>query len=165
MYDIPLIIWSLRDRAPKFIAKKELKRWIPSISFALRWGDHLIIDRSRGKQALTQIREYGKHFEDTAQTVCIFPEGTRSSEGNTRSFKPGGFVALVESMPSAQIIPLTLDGTGFVVKNNLLPVGINSRILLHVHPERERAGKTPQELLQECEQLILSSLEEWRKGA
>lgn len=163
MYDIPLIIWNLRARDPKFIAKKELKYWIPSISYALRKGEHLIIDRSRGKESISQIKEYGRECERLGRVICIFPEGTRSSTGTPRAFKLGGFTALLEAMPSAQIVPVSLDGTGQVVRNNLLPVGVDSKILLEFHPSLNREGKSAEALLREAENVINRSLIEFRK--
>lgn len=36
MYDIPMIMWACRSREVGFIAKKELGKWIPSISGATK---------------------------------------------------------------------------------------------------------------------------------
>ena len=45
MYDIPPIIWYFRRHHPKFVSKKELGKGIPSISFNLRHGGSILIDR------------------------------------------------------------------------------------------------------------------------
>src|SRR5690606_11759769 len=44
-YDIPPIIWHLRQQHPKFVSKKELGKGIPSISYNLRHGGSILIDR------------------------------------------------------------------------------------------------------------------------
>ena len=54
LYDIPPLIWYLRQIHPKFISKKELGRGIPSVSFNLRHGGSLLIDRAKAKDALVQ---------------------------------------------------------------------------------------------------------------
>src|SRR5699024_4853508 len=45
MWDIPPIIWHLRKYHPKFISKKALGKGIPSISFNLKYGGSVLIDR------------------------------------------------------------------------------------------------------------------------
>ena len=46
-YDIPPIIWHLRKFHPKFISKIELGKGIPSVSFNLRHGGSVLIDRKK----------------------------------------------------------------------------------------------------------------------
>ena len=45
MYDIPPIIWYMRKHHPKFVSKIELGRGIPSVSFNLRHGVSVLINR------------------------------------------------------------------------------------------------------------------------
>ena len=45
MFDIPPIIWYMRQLHPKFISKKELAKGIPGISYNLRHGGSVLIDR------------------------------------------------------------------------------------------------------------------------
>lgn len=42
-------------------------------------------------------------------SVMIFPEGTRSEDGNVKPFKKGGFVMAVDT--GAPIVPIILRGT------------------------------------------------------
>ena len=46
-YDIPPLIWYLRKIHPKFVGKKELGNRIPSISFNLKKGGSVLIDRKK----------------------------------------------------------------------------------------------------------------------
>ncbi len=57
MYDIPPIIWFLRRLHPKFISKKELGKRIPSVSYNLRHGGSVLIDRKDPKQSLPAIKK------------------------------------------------------------------------------------------------------------
>ena len=59
LYDIPPIIWFMRDWHPKFISKKELGKGIPSVSYNLRNGGSALIDRKDPKQALGEIKKCG----------------------------------------------------------------------------------------------------------
>jgi 1-acyl-sn-glycerol-3-phosphate acyltransferase len=49
-YDIPPLIWHLRKYHPKFISKIELGKGIPSVSFNLRHGGSILIDRKKPKE-------------------------------------------------------------------------------------------------------------------
>ena len=63
-YDIPPLIWKLRNYHMKFVSKKELGRGIPSISYNLRNGGSILIDREKPKEAIISIKNftYGKFF-------------------------------------------------------------------------------------------------------
>jgi len=111
MMDLPPLIWYFRYQHTKFISKKELGRGIPSISFNLRKGGSLLIDRNSGNTAITQISQYGHQMNKTNYAVVIFPEGTRSNSAHLSPFKMGGLKALIDAMPDALIVP-------FVVHNN-----------------------------------------------
>ncbi|PTM02675.1 MAG: 1-acyl-sn-glycerol-3-phosphate acyltransferase, partial [Bacteroidetes bacterium] len=52
MYDISPIMWYLRKHHVKFVAKKELGRGLPSVSYNLRHGGSVLIDRKNPRQAL-----------------------------------------------------------------------------------------------------------------
>src|SRR5699024_2762368 len=56
MWDIPPIIWHLRKYHPKFISKKSLGKGIPSISFNLKYGGSVLIDRGDSSSSLDKIR-------------------------------------------------------------------------------------------------------------
>ena len=72
-YDIPPLIWYLRKHHPKFISKKELGKGIPSVSFNLRHGGALLIDRKNPKEAIQSIQEFGKRLTENKHSAVIFP--------------------------------------------------------------------------------------------
>ena len=51
MFDIPIHGATLLSHFPKYVSKRELAQWIPSISYNLRAGGNAIIDRSDRGQA------------------------------------------------------------------------------------------------------------------
>ena len=57
-YEVPPIIWYLRKYHPKFISKKELGKGIPSVSFNLRHGGSVLIERNNPKDALNKIKKF-----------------------------------------------------------------------------------------------------------
>ncbi len=122
MYDIPMIMWICRKRELGFIAKKELGRWIPSISLALRRLGSVLIDRRDAKRAIQAIEVFGAYKESVKQVACIFPEGTRARDGKMKRFKETGLLALVRTMPSAVIQPVAIRGNWELLRHNLFPV-------------------------------------------
>jgi len=127
MYDIPMIMWLCRRRELGFIAKKELGRWIPSISFALRRLGSVLIDRRDARRSIEAIEHFGAAKESAKQVACIFPEGTRARDGVMKRFKSTGFQALVRTMPSAIIQPIAIRGNWELLRYNLMPVPVGTR--------------------------------------
>jgi 1-acyl-sn-glycerol-3-phosphate acyltransferase len=130
MYDIPMIMWLCRKRELGFIAKKELGRWIPSISLALRRLGSVLIDRKDTRKAISAIESFGAYKERVKQVACIFPEGTRARDGKMKKFKATGLQALLRTMPSAVIQPIAIKGNWELLRHNLLPVVVGSSIEL-----------------------------------
>jgi len=55
MFDIPPLIYYLRNYHAKFIAKKELAKGIPSISLNLRIGENCAINRKDARQSIAAL--------------------------------------------------------------------------------------------------------------
>src|SRR5690606_816859 len=111
LYDIPAIIWFMRDWHPKFISKKELGKGIPSVSYNLRHGGSVLIDRKDPKQALSAIKVMGEYIEKYNRSTVIFPEGTRSKTGVPKKFSENGLKILYKYSPSAYIVPISINNS------------------------------------------------------
>ena len=85
-YDIPPLIWELIAYHAKFVSKKELGKGIPSVSFNIRHGGSVMIDRKKPKEALELIESFGVRLAKSKHSVIIFPEGTRSKTGKMKKF-------------------------------------------------------------------------------
>lgn len=158
MYDIPMIMWACRSRELGFIAKKELGRWIPSISLALRRLGSVLIDRKDGKGSIRAIAAFGEAKERAKQVAAIFPEGTRARDGVPRDFKPSGFFALVRAMPSALIQPVAIRGNWELLRYNFLPVPWGTRIEIEFLEPIEPFAYPADLLLEEVQKRIKSSV-------
>ncbi len=84
MMDIPPFVWWCRKHHPKFVSKIELGKGIPSVSYNLRHGGSVLIDRKDPKQSLKALLEFGKYLEENKYSAVIYPEGTRSKNGKTK---------------------------------------------------------------------------------
>ncbi|TAG04613.1 MAG: 1-acyl-sn-glycerol-3-phosphate acyltransferase [Cytophagia bacterium] len=147
MFDIPLILWYFRKKSPKFVAKKEVGKGIPSISYFLHNGKHMIIDRKDKDQALTAIERGIPAIIENNWSAAIFPEGTRSKDGKGKPFKTAGLTKLLEMMPNALVVPVAIGNTWLLGKDNYLPVPFNVKYGFEVLTPIEPANFTPENLI------------------
>lgn len=148
MYDIPLLGWTFRRHHPKYVAKIELSKGLPSISYNLRHGGSVLIDRSDPRGAMRAIQSFGRQVEEHRYAACIFPEGTRANDGVMREFNPAGLLALVRATPSATIIPVAIDGSWELMRYRVRPIPFGVRVRCTVlepidqnaYPFKELAG-------------------------
>jgi len=163
MFDVPIFGGLLFSNYPKYVAKKELGRWVPSVSFNLKHGGNAIIDRRDPAQALQAIRELGEAAEKRNVAVVIFPEGTRSRDGRLKTFRIGGVRELLAAAPNLPVVPATIDGAWKLLKNKLFPVPFGTKVRVRFsEPMQRMAGEDAAELIARARQTIEGTLMEWR---
>jgi len=92
--------------------------------------------------------------------VVIFPEGTRSKDGRPKRFSQNGLRLLVENMPDALIVPVTINGSWKLSRNGLFPIPFGVKATWEVHPIIDPAGMDFENLSSEIEKKIKSSIVE-----
>ena len=90
----------------KWMMKKELGR-IPFVGWACYMAGCIFIDRSSRNSAKESIRKAESKLKD-GMSVVIFPEGTRTYDGQMGKFKRGAF--LISEELGLPILPVTIDG-------------------------------------------------------
>ncbi len=100
----------------RFIAKKQLGQ-IPVFGWAMRAGRFIFIDRQNTGSARRTIEEAARRIRQGC-SVVIFPEGTRSRDGNLLPFKKGGFHLAMSS--GAEIVPVAIRGSRAVMPRGSL---------------------------------------------
>ena len=130
--DIPPIIWFMRKFHPKFVSKKELGKGIPSVSYNLRHGGSVLIDRKDPKQALPVIKGMAEYIEKHKRSAVIFPEGTRSRTGMPKKFSESGLKILCKYAPSAYIVPVSINNSWKMVRYGMFPLGLGNRLVFTV---------------------------------
>jgi 1-acyl-sn-glycerol-3-phosphate acyltransferase len=133
MYDIIAMIWFLRRFHCKFVSKKELGSGIPSVSYNLRHGGSVLIDRKDPKQAIPAIKRLSEYIEKHKRTAVIFPEGTRSKTGKPKEFAQSGLKILCKYAPSAYVVPISINNSWKMVKYGFFPLGLGNRLTFTVH--------------------------------
>jgi 1-acyl-sn-glycerol-3-phosphate acyltransferase len=103
-------IWALFVALPipvRMIAKKQLAA-IPLFGWGMWAGRFIFIDRHNAVAARRSIDRAKERIRSGA-SVLLFPEGTRSRDGQLGPFKKGGFHLAIDA--GAPIVPVALKGT------------------------------------------------------
>ena len=90
MYDIPPIIWRMRKHHPKFVSKIELGKGIPSVSYNLRHGGSVLINRKDPKQSIAQLEKLGKYIEAHNRSAVNFPGRNKKQDWGSKTFSDHG---------------------------------------------------------------------------
>jgi len=163
MFDVPILGALLFSNFPKYVSKKELARWIPSISYNLRRGGNAVIDRGDREQALQAIRELGRSLQPGRVSAVIYPEGTRARRGEVGRFKAGGTLELLAAASDVAVVPVAIDESWRLLRHNLLPVPFGTRIHVHIGaPIPRSADEDRDALLRRVEDEIQQTLARWR---
>ncbi len=155
MFDISPIEWFLRDHRPIFISKIELGKGIPSISYNLQKSGAALIDRKDSKQAMLEIGRLGSHIRANNFSAVIFPEGTRSSDGQLKSFATGGIAILLKKAPNALVVPIAIVGTGHFNPTGIFPLRSFTRMTWTTLPGIEPYGLSVEAVVQQTREAIL----------
>ena len=99
----PILLGVVCKRFNNFLAKQSLFNFKP-LAWFLRKNDTIAIDRESGIAGMKQTLKRLKR----AEPVVLFPEGTRTSDGEILPLKPG-FVTLAKRT-KASIIPVGIAG-------------------------------------------------------
>jgi 1-acyl-sn-glycerol-3-phosphate acyltransferase len=154
MNDIPPIIWFLRKYHPKFISKRELGKGIPSVSYNLRHGGSALIDRKDAKQSLTAIINLAKYVEENKYCAVIFPEGTRSRDGVPKRFSENGLKMLVKYIPSAYLVPISINNSWKFLKYGKFPLGLGIHLKFDIHKPIKVNSMSFSDLFEKTEKTI-----------
>jgi len=154
LHDIPPFFWYLRRHHIKFVAKIELARGIPSISYNLRHGGNVVIDRKDPRQALPAIKKFAQYISENNYAAVIFPEGTRSRTGEPRRFSYQGLKTLLKYIPDALILPVTINDAWKLQRHGWYPMPVGIQPTWQAHPPIDPKGQPVQEVLDAVEAAI-----------
>ncbi len=158
LYDIVTIIWFLRRYHPKFVSKKELGNGIPSVSYNLRHGGSVLIDRADPKQAIPVIKGLSEYVETNKRSAVIFPEGTRSKTGKPKPFAQSGLKILCKYAPSAYVVPVSINNSWKMVRYGFFPLGLGNRLIFTVHEPVAVNSKPFEEIMQYTESAVTGAI-------
>lgn len=156
--DVPPIFWYLRKHHPKFVSKIELGKGIPTVSYNLRKGGSVLINRKDARQSLNALSKFGTYIENTKRSAVIFPEGTRSIDGKPKRFSQNGLKILSKKIPSGYIVPLTINNSWKILENGYWPLSIGLKITFEVHEPIKIDSVPFEELFLKTEKIIKDAI-------
>ena len=157
-----LILTCLRYRF-RWISKIENTQ-VPVLGWYIRMAKYIVVDRGN-KESKAEMIEKSAECLRKGISIMMFPEGTRSLDGEIAQFKLGAFQLAV--MTDKSILPVVVDGTGGILpKHGLIFSGGNLlkiRVLDPVHPGSFGTGD-PEELASRFRILMADELKKLREG-
>ncbi len=126
-----IVLFSISSMNLRMILKKELL-YLPIFGWALWWTRFISIDRSSRRKSIQSINKGARKIKK-GTSVLLFPEGTRSDDGELQPFQAGSFIMAIKSQ--VPIIPITISGTINVVhKNTPLKFNYNKEVKVIISP-------------------------------
>jgi len=108
--EVPLMVTYL-DRNSAFLAKKELFT-IPIFGYGMRQMGIIPVDRSNSAAAIESARRATDNLRK-GKSYVVYPEGTRSLDGQPLPFKKGAFLMAIDA--GVPVVPITVSGSSQVM--------------------------------------------------
>ncbi len=102
----------------KFVLKEELMK-IPLFGATMRRAGYIGIDRENPRKAAKSMKEVVEKIKN-GFSVLIFPEGTRSADGQLQPFKRGGFHLALKS--GCDVVPIAIINSRKIVPKGALKI-------------------------------------------
>ncbi len=153
-FDIPVLLAYLPVQF-RWLAKAELFK-IPLFGLAMKRVGYIPIDRSDFRSAIKSLKKAAETIRK-GTSVVIFPEGTRSMNGQIRSFKKGGFIMAIDS--KVPIVPVIVHGTRKIMPKTTLRIQPNNVLIDIKKPIRtaDFTRKEKDQLMSHVRNLICES--------
>lgn len=100
-----------------WVLKKELLK-IPFLGWGLAALRPIAIDRSAGRDAMSQVLDQGRQRLDSGCWVVVFPEGTRVPPGARRRYKLGG--ATLAEKTETPVVPVAHNAGLYWPRNSFI---------------------------------------------
>ena len=98
------------------VLKQELGR-IPLLGYVMKLGGFIYVDRKDRNSRRQALEASVAALKGGDRSLLVFPEGTRSPDGELLPFRPGPFTIAIEAR--APIVPITVHGA-----RELMPKGL-----------------------------------------
>lgn len=157
-FDIPVLLGCLPVQF-RWLAKAELFK-IPLFGRGMRGCGYISIDRSDRAAAIESLNAAACIIKN-GTSVLIFPEGTRSMDGNVKSFKKGGFVLTVDA--GVPIIPIVIHGTWAIMPKKRLLITPRP-VALEILPPVDTSvysRETKDDLMETIRKIMCETFNKW----
>ena len=123
------------SRLPFLWVSKAENFYAPFLGWNMWLNGYVPLKRGHLPSIRRMLRRCEASLRDGA-SLCVFPEGTRSRDGNLKSFFRGAFwIAVRNNVP---IVPIVVDGTFSILAKGsfgIRPRPVTLRVLAPIHPD------------------------------
>ena len=151
----PPVLWPYLPRVV-VMAKAAVFRYQP-FGYAMKFAGFIPVERNKPDSRL-QALDQGVSRLRQGVSMLVFPEGTRSRDGNLLPFRPGPFTMAIEAQ--APIVPITILGSGRVMSRGQWVIR-PGRVRVVFHPPVPTKGLSQADrraLMQKVRSMIASAL-------
>ncbi len=155
-----LLINSLRYRF-KWISKIENMK-VPMLGCYLRMADYITVNRG-DKESKEEMMDKSYKWLNHGTSIMMFPEGTRSVDGEIGFFRRGAFQLAISA--NRPILPVLIDGSGGVLPKHGLIFSTGHKIRVRVFdpvPPESFDTDNPDILSQKFSSFMTEALKELR---
>ena len=146
----------------RWVSKQEVFR-MPYIGPMLICHGDIPIQRGNPRESMAKVINDGKLWISRGASIAIFPEGTRSKDGEIHNFKMGAFSLAKEA--GVEILPVVMTGTNQAFKKGWL-VNWRHRVAIRVLkpvPVEEVEATGTKELSLQVRERMVTALAELRE--
>ena len=167
-FDIPVVVQSVRPGHPRIVTRERYVRWIPLISHMIRLYQYPTVNpkgpASESRNAIRQLRDAASTSE---VPLALFPEGTRTKDGEIGEFMTSGMRVILGARPWTVYVLVT-DGFWRVAKFKDFVGGVanlRGRVELAgvVHWTDPKADPVP--FIEQVRDMMVRTLADMRAGA
>jgi 1-acyl-sn-glycerol-3-phosphate acyltransferase len=116
--DPPILLPAIPGMCSVFLKKSLMKT--PLIGTAMRMAKYVPVSRGHSRQEAEQSVAIAADALRSGIHIFIFPEGTRSPDGNLLPFKKGAFFLAAET--NAPMVPMIIKGTAQMLRKGSMKV-------------------------------------------
>ena len=132
--DPPILLPAIPGMCSVFLKKSLMKT--PLIGTAMRMAKYVPVSRGHSRTEAAQSVTIAAEALRSGLHIFIFPEGTRSPDGNLLPFKKGAFFLAADT--NAPMVPIVIKGTAQMMRKGSLKVFPGEavvRFLPPLHPQ------------------------------
>lgn len=154
-FDPLVAVWALRQHELSFIAKPSIFK-IPIAAQLISQDFFLSIDRENNREALKTIIKAADYIKRDITSMGIYPEGTRTRDGNMLPFRNGAFK--IAQRAKVPVVVATIEGTENIMKRFPLRSTPVKLIIHHVFDAETVAAESTADLSNKAQQIMLDYL-------
>mmetsp|Transcript_7159 Transcript_7159/g.9587 ORF Transcript_7159/g.9587 Transcript_7159/m.9587 type:complete len:355 (+) Transcript_7159:324-1388(+) len=146
----------------KYVSKVEVLD-VPSIGWQMQMAGHIPLKRTDRKSQVETVMATVDTLKN-GNSVCMFPEGTRTKTGRINEFKKGPFSIATKS--GARIVPISIcNMTKWYPNHAAFPLAVPNNIVIKIHRPIDPKGKKAAELMEETFRIVEGGLPDDQKKA